>query len=67
MSDRSGEPQMTLNEHEPAPPDVDSNGVDRAQVRRMLALSPLERLRWLEGVVEDIVELRRLNEDNALR
>jgi hypothetical protein len=48
-------------------PDVDANGVDRAQVRRMLALSPVARLRWLEETMEDIAELRQLNEKHAIR
>lgn len=42
--------------------DVDENGVDRSQIRRMLALSPLERLYWLEETVHAIAELRQLNE-----
>jgi hypothetical protein len=33
----------------------------------MLALSPSERLAWLQDIVEDIVELRRLNEKHAIR
>jgi len=48
-------------------PDVDVRGVDRVQIRRMLALSPLERLRWLEEFVNDIVNLRRMNEEHAVR
>jgi hypothetical protein len=30
---------------EPTEPDLDENGVDRAQIREMLALTPEERLR----------------------
>jgi hypothetical protein len=48
-------------------PDIDERGVDRVQIRRMLELSPLERLRWLQEFVESIVEIRRLNEKRALR
>ena len=30
----------------PAAPDIDENGVDRAQIQAMLRLTPEERLRW---------------------
>ena len=58
-----------LNQDLPSEPalTVDSRGVDRAQVRRMLSLSPAERLRWLEEIVTDIAALQRLNEKRALR
>lgn len=46
---------------------VDRRGVDRAQIRRMLELSPLERLRWLEEFVESVVKIRRLNDKRAIR
>jgi hypothetical protein len=48
-------------------PDIDENGVDRAQIRAMLALSPLERLRRLEEFVDSVAELRRLNERHTNR
>jgi nucleotide-binding universal stress UspA family protein len=47
--------------------EVDRRGVDRAQIRRMLELSPLERLRWLEEFLASVVEIRRLNEKRAVR
>lgn len=47
--------------------DVDANGVDRSQIRRMLALSPLERLSWLEETMAELSELGRLNDRHALR
>ncbi|HEY2405143.1 MAG TPA: hypothetical protein VGI10_04025 [Polyangiaceae bacterium] len=50
-----------------APPDIDERGVDRAQIRRMLALTPIERLRWLEAIMRDVLELRALNDKPALR
>ena len=50
-----------------APPDIDERGVDRAQIRRMLALSPLERLRWLEEIMQAIAVIRELNEEHAVR
>lgn len=41
----------------------DSNGnVDRAQIERMLALSPVERLREVEDWVNGITELRELQQ-----
>ena len=67
-SDPSSEPSASgLDGGVEAKPDIDVNGVDRVQVRRMLALSPPARLRWLEEIVADIVELRRLNEKHAVR
>jgi len=43
-------------------PDVDESGVDRAQIRAMLDLSPEERLRRVEDFVESVLEIRRINE-----
>lgn len=40
-------------------PDVDSNGVDRAQIRRQLKLSPGERLRSLESFLASVIRIRR--------
>jgi hypothetical protein len=46
---------------------IDRRGVDRTQIRRMLRLSPLERLRWLEEFVESVTKIRRLNEKRTIR
>ena len=51
----------------PAEPDIDDQGVDRAQIRDMLALTPEERLRRLEGFVTGILEIRALNAGRAIR
>jgi hypothetical protein len=51
----------------PAAPDIDENGVDRAQIRVMLALTPEERLRRIEEFVESALEIRELNASRALR
>jgi hypothetical protein len=51
----------------PAEPDIDGNGVDRAQIRAMLALSPEERLRRVEGFIQSALEIRRLNEQRQVR
>ena len=68
MSDSSSEPVVNVSGGvDDVRPDIDANGVDRAQVRRMLALSPRARLRWLEETMEDIAELRQLNEKHAIR
>ena len=45
----------------PAAPDIDENGVDRAQIRAMLRLTPEERLRFVEDFVESVLEIRELN------
>lgn len=52
------------SEQDPVPKaaDVDANGVDRAQIRAMLALSPEERLRRVEEFVESAFRIRELNE-----
>jgi hypothetical protein len=46
----------------PLEPDIDADGVDRAQIRAMLALLPEERLRRVEEFVESALEIRELNE-----
>jgi hypothetical protein len=48
-------------------PDIDENGVDRAQIRAMLALTPEERLRRVEEFVESVLEIRELNEARPVR
>ncbi len=48
-------------------PDIDENGVDRAQIRAMLALTPEERLRRVEEFVESALEIRELNEPRPVR
>jgi hypothetical protein len=68
MSDSSSDPVVNVSSGaDEVRPDIDANGVDRVQVRRMLALSPGARLRWLEETMEDIAELRQLNEKHAVR
>lgn len=46
---------------------VDDNGVDREQVRRMLALTPEQRLRRMQDFVESILEIRELNAERPVR
>jgi hypothetical protein len=51
-----------MGEDVPVVPDIDENGVDRAKIRAMLALSPEERLRRLDAVVTSVLAIRQLNE-----
>jgi len=51
----------------PDAPDIDENGVDRAQIREMLRLSPEERLRRVEDFVESVLEIREVNGPRAVR
>jgi len=52
---------------DPASPDIDENGVDRAQIRAMLALTPEERLRKVEEFLSAALEIRNLNGPSSLR
>lgn len=56
-----------MTDDAPAASDIDENGVDRAQIRAMLALSPEERLRKLQEFVAGIAEIRELNEGRRPR
>jgi hypothetical protein len=51
----------------PAVPDIDENGVDRAQIRAMLRLTPEARLRLVEEFVESAQEIRDLNAARPVR
>lgn len=55
------------DEVRPSDPDIDADGVDRAQIRAMLALTPEERLRRIEEFVEAALEIRELNGTGPLR
>ena len=60
----------TRSPHEdtdPEAPDIDENGVDRAQIREMLALTPEERLKRVEDFVEAALEIRELNDARRVR
>jgi hypothetical protein len=58
-----------LPDDDPAPrePDIDDEGVDRAQIRAMLALTPEERLRRVEEFVQAARKIRELNAAPAAR
>ena len=51
----------------PAPPKIDENGVDRAQIRAMLALTPEERLKKVEDFLDSVLEIRDLNDACPVR
>lgn len=46
---------------------VDENGVDRDQIRRMLALPPEDRLRRMEEFLQSVLDIRELNERRPIR
>jgi hypothetical protein len=46
---------------------VDTNGIDRAQIRQMLDLVPEDRLRRMEEFLRSALELRELNEERSVR
>jgi hypothetical protein len=46
---------------QPQGTEIDENGVDRAQIRALLALSPEERLKRVEEFVESVLEIRERN------
>ena len=45
----------------------DENGVDRAQVREMLRLTPEQRLARVQEFVESVLEIQALNEERTVR
>lgn len=51
----------------PRTPDIDQDGVDRAQIREMLELTPAERLLVVQNLADSIAEIRRLNGPSAVR
>jgi hypothetical protein len=51
----------------PRAPDIDPNGVDRAQIREMLDLTPAERMLVIQNLADSVAEIRRLNGPGAVR
>ena len=51
----------------PTTPDIDPDGVDRAQIRAMLRLAPEERLRLVEEFIESALEIRERNGPRPVR
>ena len=61
------QPKLVASSAVPAEPDVDESGVDRAQIRAMLQLTPEERLKRVQEFVESALEIRELNEQRPVR
>lgn len=57
MTDARATPAASTRE-----PDVDENGVDLAQIRAMLDLTPAERLAHVATFTSALLEIRALNE-----
>lgn len=51
----------------PCAPDLDDSGVDLAQIREMLDLTPAERLLAIQNLADAIAEIRALNGPRAVR
>ena len=51
----------------PREPDIDDGGVDLAQIREMLDLTPEERLLVIQNLTDAIAEIRALNGPRAIR
>ena len=51
----------------PTEPDIDEDGVDRAQIRAMLELTPSERLRRVQEFVESAMKIREANARRPVR
>jgi hypothetical protein len=58
------EPELTPTSTDPI---YDENGVDLTLVRKMLRLSPEERLRYVEEIVEEILDIWELNGTRPVR
>ena len=48
-------------------PVFDQNGVDRTLIRRMLKLTPVQRLVYVQDLVEEMMEIWQLNGTRPLR
>ena len=60
-------PSPPADPEAPSAPVYDESGIDREQIRRMLALSPEERLRRVQEFVESALAIRELNEKRQVR
>ncbi len=52
---------------DPMEPDIDENGVDRAQIRQMLDLTPAQRLLVVQNFADGVAEILELNGTSAVR
>jgi hypothetical protein len=61
-------PENVTSEPQPFPmPECDENGIDRAQIRRLLALSPAERLMAHDSFMNSVFEIWRQNGHEGFR
>ena len=59
---------MNASNHEDFPmPEIDVNGVDRSQIRALLRLTPVERLRRAEQFLEETMQVWEQNGVRPLR
>jgi hypothetical protein len=57
-----------LDDNEDFPmPEIDENGVDRSQIRALLRLTPVERLRRAEQFLEETMQVWEQNGIRPLR
>lgn len=64
---RNADERVSPDADEPLAPDIDEAGVDRAQIRAMLDLSPEARLRVMEEFVNGVLAIREANEKGRVR
>lgn len=61
-------PEKPTSESQPFPmPECDENGIDRNQIRRLLALSPAERLIVHDSYMNSVFEVWRQNGHEGFR
>jgi hypothetical protein len=58
--------EAAVNDQFPMP-EIDENGVDRSQIRALLRLTPVERLRQAEQFMEETMKLWEQNGIRPLR
>ena len=68
MPDTALPTQNETSECEPFPvPECDANGIDRAQIRRLLELTPAERLMAHDSFMNSVFEIWRENGHQGFR
>lgn len=60
-------PPTAAEDSTPPQLDIDANGVDRAQIRAMLDLTPEARLRKVESFVQSVALIRDRNAERQIR
>ncbi|HKY38919.1 MAG TPA: hypothetical protein VJN18_23430 [Polyangiaceae bacterium] len=68
MLDADFDPENEPPESQPFPmPECDENGVDRDQIRRLLALSPAERMMLHDAFMNSIFQIWQQNGHEGFR